>query len=68
MNNNKFILGICWISDLDVNWYMNNFRYFRECDFVRMKFFLEKNIWKGLRKLKVFIINGGSIIRYRKFL
>lgn len=67
-NNNKFISGICWTSDLDANWHMNNSRYLRECDFARMKFFLEKNIWKGLRKLKASIINGGSTIRYRKSL
>lgn len=47
---------------------MNNSRYLRECDFARMKFFLEKNIWKGLRKLKASIINGGSTVRYRKSL
>lgn len=47
---------------------MNNSRYLRECDFARMKFFMEKNIWKGLRKLKASIINGGSTIRYRKSL
>lgn len=62
------INGICWTSDLDANWHMNNSRYLRECDFARMKFFLEKNIWKGLRKLKASIINGGSTIRYRKSL
>nr|XP_022324277.1 protein THEM6-like [Crassostrea virginica] len=60
--------GLCWTSDLDLNFHMNNSRYLRECDFARMRLFLEKNIWSGLRKSKASIINGGSTIRYRKSL
>ncbi|XP_062622082.1 protein THEM6-like [Saccostrea cucullata] len=60
--------GVCWTSDLDANWHMNNSRYLRECDFARLKFFLEKGIFSGLWKSNASIINGGSTIRYRKSL
>ncbi|XP_062597029.1 protein THEM6-like [Saccostrea cucullata] len=62
------INGVCWTSDLDANWHMNNSRYLRECDFARLKFFLEKGIFSGLWKSNASIINGGSTIRYRKSL
>ncbi|XP_048779069.1 protein THEM6-like [Ostrea edulis] len=64
----SLINGLCWFSDMDANWHMNNSRYLRECDFARMKLLLEKGIWKGLQKCNATIINGGSTIRYRKSL
>ncbi|UJR14246.1 hypothetical protein I4U23_001237 [Adineta vaga] len=40
--------GQCWLSDLDINWHMNNSRYLRECDFGRTTFLIETGLWKVL--------------------
>jgi acyl-CoA thioesterase FadM len=40
--------GQCSLSDLDLNWHMNNSRYLRECDFGRFVLLFETGLWKAV--------------------
>jgi len=58
--------GICWFTDLDLMFHMNNARYLRECDFARFKFLTNCGISFALRRSGFTMVLGGSTIRYRR--
>lgn len=58
--------GICWFSDLDLMFHMNNARYLRECDFARYKFLISRGLGPALRKTGFTMVLGASTIRYRR--
>jgi len=58
--------GLCWFTDLDLMFHMNNARYLRECDFARYKFLISNALGPALRKTGYTMVLGASTIRYRR--
>jgi len=58
--------GICWFTDLDLMFHMNNARYLRECDFARYKFLISCGLGPALRRTGYTMVLGASTIRYRR--
>jgi len=58
--------GLCWFSDLDLMFHMNNARYLRECDFARYKFLISCGLGPALRRTGYTMVLGASTIRYRR--
>jgi len=58
--------GICWFTDLDLMFHMNNSRYLRECDFARYKYLISCGLGAALRKTGYTMVLGASTIRYRR--
>jgi len=58
--------GLCWFSDLDLMFHMNNARYLRECDFARYKLLITSGLGIALRKTGYSMVLGASTIRYRR--
>ena len=50
--------GMCWFTDLDLMFHMNNARYLRECDFARYKFLISNGIGPALRKTGYTMVLG----------
>lgn len=50
--------GLCWFTDLDLMFHMNNARYLRECDFARYKFLISNELGPALRKTGYTMVLG----------
>ena len=50
--------GLCWFSDLDIMFHMNNARYLRECDFARYKFLISCGLGPALRRTGYTMVLG----------
>ena len=50
--HDSIVYSICWSTDLDINWHMNNARYFRELDFGRIDYWLRSGLYSALKELK----------------
>lgn len=59
----------CLTTDVDfLLFHMNNSRYLREVDFARTEFYTRTGLWKAIREKGGLPVQGGSNIRYRKFI
>lgn len=59
----------CLTTDVDfLLFHMNNSRYLREVDFARTEFYTRTGLWKAIRDKGGLPVQGGTNIRYRKFI
>ena len=59
--------GICWFTDLDLMFHMNNSRYLRECDFARYKYLISCGLGAALRKTGYTMVLGCMKIKWAKW-
>lgn len=61
--------SICLTTDIDILlFHMNNARYLREVDFARADFYQRTGLWKKIREKGGLAFQGGTSIRYRRFI
>lgn len=61
--------SICLTTDVDILlFHMNNARYLREIDFARTDFYNRTNLWNKIREKGGLVFQGGTNIRYRRFI
>ncbi|XP_050544138.1 protein THEM6-like [Daktulosphaira vitifoliae] len=59
----------CITTDVDfLLFHMNNSRYLREIDFARTEFYMRTGLWKAIRDKGGLPVQGGTSIRYRRFI
>ncbi|XP_050434383.1 protein THEM6-like [Adelges cooleyi] len=59
----------CLTTDVDfLLFHMNNSRYLREVDFARTEFYMRTGLWKAIRDKGGLPVQGGTSIRYRRFI
>jgi len=61
------IYSLCWTTDLDYFFHMNNGKYFREMDFARFDFYFRTGCSAYIEaRPKMFVVQHGASIRYRR--
>ena len=50
--HDSIVYSICSTTDLDINWHMNNARYFRELDFGRIDYWLRSGLYSTVKGLQ----------------
>jgi acyl-CoA thioesterase FadM len=61
------IYSLCWTTDLDYFFHMNNGKYFREMDFARFDFYFRTGCSAYIEaRSKMFVVQHGASIRYRR--
>jgi len=59
--------NICWTTDIDYLFHMNNGKYFREMDFGRFDFWFRTGLSAYIEtKQKMYVVQHGASIRYRR--
>jgi len=59
--------SLCWTTDLDYFFHMNNGKYFREMDFARFDFYFRTGCSAYIEaRPKMFVVQHGASIRYRR--
>jgi len=59
--------NICWTTDIDYFFHMNNGKYFREMDFGRFDFYFRSGLSDYMRgQEKMWVVQHGASIRYRR--
>lgn len=59
--------NICWTTDIDYFFHMNNGKYFREMDFGRFDFYFRAGFDKYIQaQTKMYFVQHGACIRYRR--
>jgi len=61
------IYSLCWTTDLDYFFHMNNGKYFREMDFARFDFYFRTGCSAYIEaRPQMFVVQHGASIRYRR--
>jgi len=59
--------SLCWTTDLDYFFHMNNGKYFREMDFARFDFYFRTGCSAYIEaRPQMFVVQHGASIRYRR--
>jgi len=59
--------SLCWTTDLDYFFHMNNGKYFKEMDFARFDFYFRTGCSAYIEaRPKMFVVQHGASIRYRR--
>jgi len=59
--------NLCWTTDVDYFWHMNNGKYFREMDFGRFDFYFRTGLAAYIEaRPGMFVVQHGASIRYRR--
>jgi len=59
--------SLCWTTDLDYFFHMNNGKYFREMDFARFDFYFRTGCSGYIEaRPQMFVVQHGASIRYRR--
>lgn len=61
------VYSLCWTTDLDYFFHMNNGKYFREMDFARFDFYFRTGCSAYIEaRPQMFVVQHGASIRYRR--
>jgi len=61
------IYSLCWTTDIDYFFHMNNGKYFREMDFGRFDFYFRTGCSPYIEKIPgMYVVQHGASIRYRR--
>jgi len=67
VDQNGVIYSLCWTTDIDYFFHMNNGKYFREMDFGRFDFYFRSGCSSYIEKISgMFVVQHGASIRYRR--